>query len=198
MKQKCKIDSCGSPLYCRGWCVRHYQRWRAHGDPQAPPVKREKADPIERFWSKVQLTEKEDGCWVWGGTISKGGYGQFAESGRSIRAHRYSYEYLEGSIPEGMVLDHACRNRLCVRPHSHHVRLATPKQNSENIALNPSNKSGVRGVFWESPRQCWKAVVQHHKKIYFVGRFNDLAEAAEAARVKRNELFTHNILDRSE
>ena len=29
----CAIEGCGRPTYSRGWCIRHYQRWRAHGDP---------------------------------------------------------------------------------------------------------------------------------------------------------------------
>lgn len=29
----CSIEGCPSPVYCRGWCERHYTRWRRHGDP---------------------------------------------------------------------------------------------------------------------------------------------------------------------
>lgn len=29
----CAIDDCGSAVHCKGWCKRHYERWRRHGDP---------------------------------------------------------------------------------------------------------------------------------------------------------------------
>lgn len=34
-KQGCGIDGCQRPLYGRGLCHLHYQRWRKHGDPLA-------------------------------------------------------------------------------------------------------------------------------------------------------------------
>lgn len=60
-----------------------------------------------------------DGCWEW--TASKGaqGYGQIRMGGRAgslVNAHRVVYELLVGPIPEGLVLDHLCNNKSCVRP----------------------------------------------------------------------------------
>jgi hypothetical protein len=72
----------------------------------------------ERFWPKVDKTET---CWLWVGAIGTGGYGNFYISSvgrriRSVRAHRWAYEHLVGSIPDGLDLDHLCRNRACVNP----------------------------------------------------------------------------------
>lgn len=74
-------------------------------------------EPDERrFWAKVQLPDV-NGCLNWTGTKTWG-YGQFALklSGRRspVKAHRFAYELLVGPIPEGMTLDHLCRNRGCV------------------------------------------------------------------------------------
>ena len=33
----CSVDGCGREVNARGWCERHYQRWRAHGDPEHVP-----------------------------------------------------------------------------------------------------------------------------------------------------------------
>lgn len=33
MRGTCTIDQCTSPTVARGYCVKHYQRWKAHGDP---------------------------------------------------------------------------------------------------------------------------------------------------------------------
>jgi hypothetical protein len=69
----------------------------------------------ERFWAKVDK-DGPGGCWEWTGTRTKG-YGKFqAESRRTVSAHRFAYELLVGVIPDGLTLDHLCRNRSCVNP----------------------------------------------------------------------------------
>lgn len=68
-----------------------------------------KRDPRERFWEKVEKTEK---CWLWTAYVMPTGYGRF---GRQL-AHRFAYEHLVGPIPEGLDLDHLCRVRHCVNP----------------------------------------------------------------------------------
>jgi hypothetical protein len=83
-----------------------------------------RADLEERFWSKV---EKTDECWNWTGNTSRG-YGRFAESHTHfVQAHRFAYELIRGSIPAGLVLDHLCRNRRCVRPE--HLEPVTLREN---------------------------------------------------------------------
>ncbi len=64
----------------------------------------------ERVWDKINKT---DSCWLWRGAISRGGYGK-ATSHKD--AHRFVYETLIGSIPEGLEIDHLCRIRHCVNP----------------------------------------------------------------------------------
>lgn len=69
----------------------------------------------ERFWAKVGLPDPETGCMEW--LASKTwGYGQFGMGKVPRRAHRISYTALVGPIPEGLDLDHLCRNRACVNP----------------------------------------------------------------------------------
>ena len=40
----CSVESCESPAYIRGWCTRHYHRWKRHGDPTAG--RRSHLDPL--------------------------------------------------------------------------------------------------------------------------------------------------------
>jgi hypothetical protein len=69
---------------------------------------------IGRFLSKV--TKKENGCWIWGGSIDRMGYGRFSVQRRDFKAHRFAFEYWRKPIPEGLCLDHLCRQPLCVNP----------------------------------------------------------------------------------
>lgn len=79
----------------------------------------------ERFDSK--WIEK-NGCFLWQGPLDKDGYGTFYFRRKNRRAHRVAYYYTIGDIPQGMMVDHICGNRHCVKPD--HLRLLTPKENA--------------------------------------------------------------------
>lgn len=68
----------------------------------------------ERF--DVKWAARPDGCHQWQASWSTTGYGKFFVAGRLVQAHRYAYERARGLVPDGLVLDHLCRNRLCVNP----------------------------------------------------------------------------------
>jgi hypothetical protein len=96
--------------------------------------------PAEWFWVRVKSTP-EVGCWEYTQTVG-GGYAQFfVEPGVKVYAHRYAYELLVGPIPEGLDLDHLCRNRRCVRPshlepvtRSENVRRSVPHRHRQAVA----------------------------------------------------------------
>ena len=112
-------------------------------------------------------------------------------------AHRVSYEWAHGEIPEDIQIDHICHVEPCVNPH--HLRPATAKQNGENHrgAYRNNSSSGVLGVSWKKDSRKWVARVRHEGKGYHVGLFDTIEAAGYAVKMKRNELFTHNDLDRS-
>jgi len=68
---------------------------------------------VERFWSKI---EKGDSCWIWTGAHTKRGYGRLFNGIKYVSAHRFSFQLLSGPIPDGLELDHLCRNHACVNP----------------------------------------------------------------------------------
>ncbi len=67
-----------------------------------------------------------NGCWQWDGNKTSG-YGRIMVGRRHIKAHRFFYESLVGPIPDGMVIDHLCRNHSCVNPD--HLEVVTTKEN---------------------------------------------------------------------
>lgn len=60
--------------------------------------------------------EPMSGCWIWGGGWSSAGYGMINQGGISRYAHRVSYEMHKGQIPDGLTIDHLCRNTACCNP----------------------------------------------------------------------------------
>lgn len=131
------------------------------------------------------------------GSKGNGGYGLFRDNeNRTVMAHRLAWTFTHGEIVTGLEIDHMCHTRGCVRPD--HLRLVTRKQNNENLGgLRADNTSGFRGVHRCPRTRKWIARVKHQGQLYDLGAFDDIELAAEAARDKRNELFTHNDLDRS-
>ena len=151
------------------------------------------SDAERRFWAKV---DKSGDCWLWTGACnSSRGYGLVTIARKTYYAHRIAYEWLVGPIPAGRQLDHrpSCP-RHCVNPQ--HLRPVTNKQNQENVTVRRDSKSGVRGVYWVPDCGKYRAQVRHNRKLLNVGYYLTLEEAKAAVIAKRNELFTHNDLDR--
>ena len=96
-------------------------------------------DAMERFLEKVKIAPT--GCWEWQAYLKpNNGYGEFrvgGRRGRTVLAHVFSYESLVGPIPDGLELDHKCRNRACVHPD--HLE---PVTRSENLLRGDTGLKG--------------------------------------------------------
>lgn len=99
-----------------------------------------------RFWAKVAV--QPDGCWQWLASGNGEGHGRTYRDGIKIYAHRYAYEALVGPVPDGLVIDHLCRNRGCVNPA--HLEPVTQAENTR------------RGLM-RSGRAAWAAALTHCK-----------------------------------
>ena len=142
----CAVEGCESEgRLIRGWCYRHWSRWRHHGDPLGGNIRYE--------WPENLLQRMEpqpNGCIYFTGNIWAGGYGNLSRKGSKVAAHRAAYEHFVGPIPPGMTIDHECHNlsgctitdhtcphRRCVNPE--HL---VPKPIGENTLASPNTVPG--------------------------------------------------------
>jgi len=82
---------------------------------------------LEKFLSGFS----QDGeCIVWH-KPGRCGYGQvrlvISGINYSCLSHRFMYQFFIGAVPDGLVLDHLCRNRACANPD--HLRVVTHQVN---------------------------------------------------------------------
>ncbi len=88
-----------------------------------------------RFWKKVDKSPNEKGCWNWTGkphrkADGKDWYGRFTVNRKCENAHRWSYRFTHGEIPDGLFVLHTCDNPLCVNPS--HLYLGTDADNTRD------------------------------------------------------------------
>ena len=133
-------------------------------------------------------------CWLWTGSVDKkSGYGTIGNKYKVFKVHRVAWERAYGPIPPRMQVDHRCFVRHCVRPD--HLRLATHKENLEHHhGAKRNSASGVRDVFPKG--NYWQVKVGHNGVQIYFGTYRTLKEAERVAIAKRNELHSHNDLDR--
>jgi hypothetical protein len=129
-----------------------------------------------RIRGKVEVAD----CWVWTGHRFKAGYGALRVGSRQLVAHRWVYEELVGPVPDGLELDHLCRNRACVNPD--HLE---PVSHLTNV------RRGVAGKWIAARSHCPSGHEYSGENTYEAGGRRHCRECSRSrARGRRRELLS--------
>jgi hypothetical protein len=77
----CAIEDCHRPILARGWCSRHYQRWRLTGDPLGSQRSKDRRDA----WQHGSRRGYDQGCRCFPCRIAENRYQQLWMDSGGIR-----------------------------------------------------------------------------------------------------------------
>ena len=146
MIKKCKIEGCDRDHSAKGYCVKHYERFKRHVTTDDPSIPRDRGSNEERFWKYVNKAG-EDECWTWKGGHGGSGHGVFMmNEGKPYKtnAHRAAWIIIKGPIDGNKQVNHKCKTKDCVNPN--HLYLGTQKENMQD-----RSKDG-HAYHWERPK----------------------------------------------
>lgn len=190
---KCKIEGCKcSRIVAKGMCSRHYNQIRKYGKILDQINDGENKITIEDNIARMDLYDirgnKIDEVifdaedinkvkdYAWHRTdLERSTY--YCRSCKAGRMHRV----ILGISDPKMVVDHINHNGLDNRKAN--LRVCTNSQNICNQLLPKNNKSGHKGVYWDSNRKKWNTQITIKGKCKHLGRYDSIEEAIKA----RNE-----------
>ena len=141
-KRLCSIEGCDKPAKGRGWCDKHWSRWRRNGHPLAG--KTFEGAPMS-FLTGV-VNSPPDDCALWTFAKDRDGYGMLHVGKAKRMAHREAWERYNGrSVGAGLIIAHSpnvCHNPSCINPL--HLREATHLENQDDRILDDTHTNGER------------------------------------------------------
>lgn len=134
-------------------------------------------------WSSRRLLGRGKG-WATDGELkplinnNKNEYYRVSINGKTKKWHRLVFEFFNGLIPSGMVIDHINNNTLDNRISN--LQLVNQIKNIKFQKKRKTNSSGYAGVSWHKRDKKWQAQICNDGKTKHLGSFNSPEEASEA------------------
>ncbi len=128
----------GTGRFCSLECVRQFTGY-------VGKVKTYKKKSFEYLFRKHVGDKDENGCMLWTGGTTPGGYGVMmtrTPNRKGLPAHRVAWQFAYGEIPEGMQVCHHCDRPACVNPE--HLFLGTTQDNTADRDFKGRQARGVK------------------------------------------------------
>lgn len=142
----CSIDDCDSRVAARGWCTKHWTRWRTTGDPLK--TKSTPKGEAKRFLEEIVIPYQGDDCLKWPYSTRGNGYGQTGPRTKRLLVHRVVCEAVYGPppTPEHQAAHSCGKGRQgCVNPK--HLRWATREENERDKIEHGTVMRGEKNGF---------------------------------------------------
>lgn len=127
----------------------------------------------------------DSGCWEWLGSHNGKGYGIFWYENSYRAAHRFGYAMMRSPIPDGLQLDHLCRNRGCVNPW--HLEPVTALENQMRGLPHRATPSMCPKGHLYSPENTYVPPSKPHLRMCRTCRRIAGKEANRKKRIARGE-----------
>lgn len=86
------------------------------------------------------------GCLEWTGKLTPAGYSRFCFNSKSTTGHRAHWLLVNGPIKKDLVLDHLCRNKICI--NLEHLEVVTSIENvMRGVGFGPTNAAKTHCLY---------------------------------------------------
>jgi len=200
----CSFEGCSHKSVAKGLCHSHWRQQhkgnpltplKAHLTPNEMVIHDDFAEIIledknrnETGRTKVDLSDLPLlSKYRW--AIKKGKRGTYVSGRRLGSDDKVLLHRVLLDATEDLVVDHWNGDGLDNRREN--IKLVSHKENQENQKVYSTNTSGYRGVSWRESEGKWYAYYKDKNMMHSIGFFDDLEEAAEAARTARENAYTN-------
>lgn len=126
----CSVAGCDLSHFGKGYCQKHYFRWRRTGDT-ATVRQGHRFTEVDAATRLRERSEWQGGCLIYtAGHSSRSGHVTMGFKGRYPGVHRIAWTLANGEIPAGQVVRHTCDNPRCINVA--HLELGTVADNNDD------------------------------------------------------------------
>ncbi len=185
----CSVKDCNNPKFKKGWCTKHYYRWKRHGDPEVTLTREYRPKGMSKTeivnWHLKRATPCENGCLIANCSLDAHGYPSLSIGGKNYSLHRAVIEVTSGKVPDrNEVVRHTCDTPRCINPA--HLILGSVQDNSNDMVERGRSPRGEKSAHSRLTEADVKEIVH----LYLKGaNYKSLAERFGVHRMTINDIF---------